>query len=50
MKKENRELLIRAIGMIDGLCFAAPAPIDDGLADVLEKLDAVLEGEGNDES
>lgn len=45
MTKENRELLIRAIGMLDGLAFAAPAPINDGIVDVLEKLDKILESE-----
>lgn len=45
MTKENRELLIRAIGTLDGLAFAAPAPIDDGIASVLEMLDKIVESE-----
>lgn len=48
MTKENRELLIRALGEIDGISLAASSPIDGALVDVIEKLESILESESKE--
>lgn len=48
MKKESRELLLRAIGIIEGLSFSARSPISLGLEAVSIMLEDVLKKEADD--
>lgn len=45
MKRNNRETLQRAIGIIEGASYGAKSNVQDALATALEMLDAVLEDE-----
>lgn len=45
MKRNNRETLQRAIGIIEGASYGAKSNVQDALATALEMLDAVLDDE-----
>ena len=48
MKAESREVLLRTIGMIDGLFYQAPKEIQDALECVGNNLEYVLKTESED--
>jgi hypothetical protein len=50
MKPENRELLIRTLGMVDALYSIVSSNEKDVLESVSNFIDTVLEREGKDES
>ncbi len=45
MKRNNREALQRAIGIIEGASYGAKSHVQDALTNALEILDAVLDDE-----
>lgn len=45
MKRNNRETLQRAIGIIEGASYGAKSNVQDALEAALEMLDAVLDDE-----
>lgn len=45
MKRNNRETLQRAIGIIEGASYGAKSNVQDALTAALEMLDAVLDDE-----
>ncbi|MBO4979443.1 MAG: hypothetical protein J6D16_03455 [Clostridia bacterium] len=45
MKPENREMIQRAIGIIEGASWGANARVQDALAVAVEMLDGVLKEE-----
>ena len=45
MKRNNRETLQRAIGIIEGASYGAKSNVQDALTTALEMLDAVLDDE-----
>lgn len=45
MKRNNRETLQRAIGIIEGASYSAKSNVQDALATALEMLDDVLDDE-----
>lgn len=50
MKRNNRETLQRAIGIIEGASYGAKSNVQDALATALEMLDAVLDDEATAEA
>lgn len=48
MKAENREMLLRTIGVIDGLFFQAPKDIQDALECIGNNLEYILKKESED--
>lgn len=45
MKRNNRETLQRAIGIIEGASYGAKSNVQDALEAALEMLDAILDDE-----
>ena len=43
MTAEQRELLQRAIGIIEAICYVAGSNISDALCNAVEMLDSILE-------
>ena len=48
MKVENREILLRTIGVIDGLFYQAPKEIQDALECVGNNLEYILKKESEE--
>lgn len=48
MKTEHREILIRTIGVIDGLFYQAPQEIQDALECIGNNLEYILKNESED--
>ena len=47
MTQKNREVMERAIGIVEGLAWVAEEKTGKALVDVIEMLDSVMESEGN---
>lgn len=48
MKRENQELLLRTLGIIDGLFYQAPKEIQDALECIGNNLEYILRKESED--
>lgn len=49
MKQKNRETMERAIGIVEGLSWAAEGKMSEALTTVCEILDAAMRDEGTEE-
>ncbi len=47
MTKENRETMNRALGILEGAYFVAPAKVQDALQAAIDMFDSVLNDEEN---
>lgn len=48
MKQENREKIIRALGILEGIWFSASPKTQDGIVSATEMLEDALDKEGKE--